>query len=53
MGHMVLHVGGVVDVFLTLALNTPTYSHAYRNAAVDGLTRLAGMTGRGQSTRAA
>ena len=53
MGHMVLHVGGVVDLFLTMALNTPTYSHAYRNAAVDGLTRLVGMTGRGQSTLAA
>ena len=26
MGHAVLHMGGAVDVFLTLALNTPTYS---------------------------
>jgi hypothetical protein len=27
-------------VFLTLALNTPTYSYAYHDATVDGLTRL-------------
>jgi NAD(P) transhydrogenase len=27
-------------LFLTLALNTPTYSYAYHDATVDGLTRL-------------
>jgi NAD(P) transhydrogenase len=41
LGHVVLHVGGSVEVFLTLALNTPTYSYAYHDATVDGLTRLA------------
>jgi hypothetical protein len=30
-----------VEVFLTLALNTPTYSYAYHDATVDGLARLA------------
>ena len=35
---------GVVSeltAFLTLALSTPTYSSAYRDAAIDGITRLA------------
>jgi NAD(P) transhydrogenase len=41
LGHLLLHVGGTVEVFLTLALNTPTYSYAYHDATVDGLTRLA------------
>jgi hypothetical protein len=27
-------------LFLTLALNTPTYNYAYLDATVDGLTRL-------------
>ena len=45
LGHMVLHVGGSVEVFLTLALNTPTYNNAYHAATVDGLTRLAQMMG--------
>ena len=43
LGHVVLHVGGAVEMFLTLALNTPTYTYAYHDAAVDGLTRLAGL----------
>ena len=29
-----------VELYLTLALNTPTYSYAYPDATVDGLTRL-------------
>jgi NAD(P) transhydrogenase len=41
LGHVVLHVGGAVELFLTLGLNTPTYSAAYHDAAVDGLARLA------------
>jgi pyruvate/2-oxoglutarate dehydrogenase complex dihydrolipoamide dehydrogenase (E3) component len=45
LGHVVLHVGGTVEVFLTLALNTPTYTYAYHDAAVDGLTRLAELMG--------
>jgi NAD(P) transhydrogenase len=43
LGHLLLHGGGTVEVFLTLALNTPTYSYAYHDAAVDGLTRLASL----------
>ena len=42
LGHVVMHAGGAVELFLTLALNTPTYSTAYHDAAIDGLTRLAG-----------
>ena len=45
LGHVVLHVGGSVEWFLTLALNTPTYSYAYHDATVDGLTRLAELMG--------
>ena len=43
LGHLLLHGGGTLEVFLTLALNTPTYSYAYHDAAVDGLSRLAGL----------
>jgi NAD(P) transhydrogenase len=45
LGHLVLHFGGTVESFLTLALNTPTYSYAYHEATVDGLTRLAEQMG--------
>jgi NAD(P) transhydrogenase len=41
LGHVVIHMGASVEVFLTLALNTPTYSSSYHAATVDGLTRLA------------
>ena len=47
LGHVVLHAGGAVELFLTLALNMPTYSAAYHDAAIDGLTRLAEMMGYG------
>lgn len=40
LGHVVLQLGGRVELFLTLALNTPTYNYAYHDATVDGLTRL-------------
>jgi len=46
MGHAVLHMGGPVDVFLTLALNTPTYSSAYRDAAIDAMGQLTVLAGR-------
>jgi len=46
MGHVVLHLNGLVDVFLTLALNTPTHSSAYRAAAIDAMEQLAVMAGR-------
>jgi len=39
-----LATGGGVDAFLTLPLNTPTYTAAY-HAAIDGLMRLAEMMG--------
>lgn len=45
LGHVVLHVGGSVELFLTLALNTPTYSYAYHDATVDGLARLTELMG--------
>jgi NAD(P) transhydrogenase len=50
LGHVVLHIGGSVEVFLTLALNTPTYSYAYHDAAIDGLSRLAELMGHDVST---
>jgi len=49
MGHAVIHTGGAVDIFLTLALNTPTFTAAYRDASIDALTRLAVLAGRGRS----
>ncbi|MEV6941977.1 FAD-dependent oxidoreductase [Streptomyces sp. NPDC051172] len=45
LGHVVLQLGGRVELFLTLALNTPTYSYAYHDATVDGLTRLTKLMG--------
>jgi NAD(P) transhydrogenase len=45
MGHAVLHMGGAIDVFLMLALNTPTYSAAYREAAIDAMNHLADLAG--------
>ena len=47
LGHVVLHAGGAVELFFTLALNTPTYSAAYHDAALDGLARLAELMGHG------
>ena len=44
-GQVVLHLGGSVELFLTLALNAPTYTSAYSDAAVDGLTRLTEVMG--------
>jgi NAD(P) transhydrogenase len=45
LGHVVLQLGGRVELFVTLALNTPTYSYAYHDATVDGLTRLTKLMG--------
>jgi NAD(P) transhydrogenase len=45
LGHVVLQLGGRVELFLTLALNTPTYSYAYHDATIDGLTRLTELMG--------
>lgn len=46
LGHLALHVGATVEVFLTLGLSTPTYHYAYHDAALDGLTRMAEQMGR-------
>jgi NAD(P) transhydrogenase len=45
LGQVVLHVGASVELFLALALNTPTYSYAYHDATIDGLTRLTDVMG--------
>ena len=45
LGHVVVQGGGSVESFLTMALNTPTYSYAYHDAAVDGLMQLSRMMG--------
>jgi len=45
LGHVVIQLGGRVELFLTLALNTPTYNYAYHDATVDGLTRLTKLMG--------
>ena len=50
MGHTVLHMGGAVDIFLTLALNTPTYCSAYRDAAIDVMGQLASLARRDAQT---
>jgi NAD(P) transhydrogenase len=44
-GQMVMYYDGTIDVFITLTLNTPTYSFAYKYAAYDGLKRLADVGG--------
>jgi NAD(P) transhydrogenase len=49
-GHAVLHIGGPVDLFLTIALNTPTYSSAYRDAAIDVMRQRSARAGRWPST---
>jgi NAD(P) transhydrogenase len=41
LGHAVIAMGGTIEVLLTLALNAPTYTAAYHDAAIDGLARLA------------
>jgi NAD(P) transhydrogenase len=45
LGHVVVQSGGSVESFLTMAFNTPTYSYAYHDAAVDGLTQLSRLMG--------
>jgi hypothetical protein len=45
LGHAVIAMGGTIELLLTLGLNLPTYSAAYHDAAIDGLSRLAGVLG--------
>jgi NAD(P) transhydrogenase len=45
LGHVALQTAATLDVFLVLALNTPTYASAYRDAAIDGVAQLAQQQG--------
>jgi len=40
-GQMVIRCGGTMNTIANMSVNTPTYSHAYKYAAFDGLRRLA------------
>jgi NAD(P) transhydrogenase len=40
-GQMAIRCGATIHAFTTMALNTPTYSYAYKYAAFDGIRRLA------------
>ncbi len=46
-GQMTIRCGGTIDTLVGMSFNTPTYSYAYKYAALDGLKRLA--TGRGEA----
>jgi NAD(P) transhydrogenase len=39
-GQMVIHFNGTINTFLQVTLNTPTYTYAYKYAAVDGIRKL-------------
>ncbi|HXY83305.1 MAG TPA: hypothetical protein VEH56_06245, partial [Candidatus Saccharimonadales bacterium] len=41
-GQMVMHFNGTITAFMELALNTPTYTYAYKYAAMDGIRKLGG-----------
>jgi len=45
-GQMLIRCGGTVNTLANMSLNTPTYSYAYKYAALDGLRRLATAEGR-------
>ncbi|MGB8521029.1 MAG: FAD-dependent oxidoreductase [Candidatus Tumulicola sp.] len=47
-GQMAIRCGGTLNTLATMSFNTPTYSYAYKYAALDGLRRLAA---RGDGTR--
>ena len=40
-GQMAIRCGGTLNTLATMSFNTPTYSYAYKYAALDGLRRLA------------
>jgi NAD(P) transhydrogenase len=48
LGHVVMRTGAGLELLLSLGLNTPTYSSAYHDAAVDGLARLSEVMGHGR-----
>jgi hypothetical protein len=35
-----MHFNGTINSFLELTFNTPTYTYAYKYAAVDGIRKL-------------
>ena len=37
---MVMHFNGSIDTFLEVMLNAPTYTYAYKYAAIDGFLEL-------------
>ncbi len=39
-GQMVIHFNGTINSFLEMTLNTPTYTYAYKYAAIDGIRKL-------------
>ncbi|MFY9869185.1 MAG: hypothetical protein WAK17_05660 [Candidatus Nitrosopolaris sp.] len=39
-GQMVIHFNGSIETFLEVTLNTPTYTYAYKYAAIDGILKL-------------
>ena len=39
-GQMVIHFNGTIDTFLEVTLNTPSYTYAYKYAAIDGFRKL-------------
>ena len=45
LGHAIIAMGGTIELLLTLGLNLPTYSAAYHDAAIDGLSHLTGALG--------
>ena len=50
LGHVLVHSRSSVESLLALALNTPTYSYAYHDAAVDGLMELNRLMGLEQAS---
>jgi NAD(P) transhydrogenase len=51
-GQMVMHLGGTLDAFIAVTMNTPTYSYAYKYATADGIRRLvASEPSRADATR--
>lgn len=39
-GQMVIHFNGTINTFMEVTLNTPTYTYAYKYAAIDGIRKL-------------
>ena len=45
-GHMLIRCGDTLNTIVSMSLNTPTHSRAYKYAAFDGLRRLTTAEGR-------